>query len=113
MGKRIISALLWVMMTAAVLALILGICYGEQTHHCFCVLWYRRSPTYGFALYVPAVMPALVFAAFGSYCKCSNHLCWHVPTGQPAKLFELNLEMSRFCSFSGLVQVCGDMWSTQ
>ena len=36
MGKRIVSAFLWVMMTAAVLALILGICYGiwPLVHNC-------------------------------------------------------------------------------
>ena len=37
MGKRIISALMWVMMTAAVLALILGICYGELS--CLYLSW--------------------------------------------------------------------------
>ncbi len=30
--KRWISALIWVAVTAAVLALILGICYGESKH---------------------------------------------------------------------------------
>ena len=56
MGKRIISALLWVMMTAAVLALILGICYGEPPHHCPCVLWYMPSPTHRFPLCVSAAL---------------------------------------------------------
>jgi len=30
--KRWISALIWVAVTAAILALILGICYGESKH---------------------------------------------------------------------------------
>ncbi|KAL3154630.1 hypothetical protein ABBQ32_014079 [Trebouxia sp. C0010 RCD-2024] len=41
MGKRIVSAFMWVMATAAVLALVLGICYG---------LWgYVEYPVVGLA----------------------------------------------------------------
>lgn len=42
MGKRIVSAFLWVMATAAVLALILGICYG-MLHSCVPVCCEQNS----------------------------------------------------------------------
>ena len=63
MGKRIVSALLWVMMTAAVLALILGICYGNG--HVF-VATVVLDPLAGYVTLLLLTSPLLCFATFKS-----------------------------------------------
>lgn len=63
MGKRIVSAFTWVMATAAVLALVLGICYGMLP-----LMSCREPPI----TYVTPLLCTLVFREMTLAFECAH-----------------------------------------